>query len=113
MAAIFGVFWLPSWIIYVAFLFKPISSLAIIAQLLNQLSTFILPIVLCCNHRVAVMWKVKFAPLRDRLSSVTHSTTFTDSHSSQKDLAPGKICIDRNEPPLDAKEIQLRDMDNK
>ncbi|XP_001180614.3 uncharacterized protein LOC752929 [Strongylocentrotus purpuratus] len=112
MAAIFGVLWLPSWIFYVAFLFRPITSLAIIAQLLNQLSTFILPIVLCCNKRVATLWKAKFAPLRDHLSSLTHSTSLTDSHNTQTHSVKDKAFNHSDEPPVDGNDIQLRDIKN-
>ncbi|XP_041465564.1 uncharacterized protein LOC121416154 [Lytechinus variegatus] len=110
MMAIFGVFWLPSWIFFVAFLIHPISSLAIIAQVLNQLSTFILPIVLCCNKRVAALWKAKLAPLRDRLSSSTNSTTIDSRNATKKHTANDKPFIPSDNTPRDHRNVELHEM---
>ncbi|XP_030832268.1 uncharacterized protein LOC115920535 [Strongylocentrotus purpuratus] len=112
IAGIFGVFWLPSWIIYVAFLFKPITSLAIIAQLLNQLSAFILPIVLCCNKRVGGLWKTKLAPFRDLLIT-SFSPSSSDSHNNQSDPMQGKPCVHKNGALIDSKGILLHEIDAK
>ncbi|XP_030832336.1 uncharacterized protein LOC105441436 [Strongylocentrotus purpuratus] len=114
IAAIFGVFWVPSWIIYVAFLFKPIPSLAIFAHLLNQLSTLILPIVLCCNKRVSALWKAKLAPFRDLLiTSFSPRNIQSDSHNNQSDPIQGNPCVHKNGALIDDKEIQLHEIDAK
>ncbi|XP_072167307.1 G-protein coupled receptor Mth2-like [Diadema setosum] len=105
MTAVFGVFWVPSWIFYFWFLAVPSVGTAIATQLLGQLVPFALPMVLCCNRRVLRLWRKTLTPLSFRLSSAPHTQLIGGSRGHGN----GSQRPDNYKVAVSSVEIELKD----
>ena len=117
MTAIFGVLWLPCWIFYILYFIAPIRIFADLTYVLNQLSVFSLVLVLCCNQRVAGLWKARLARLGQMISRMALSTTNTGSpgsHPNGENIRQAADQIhkaDNEHVHLQCKEIELGSLD--